>query len=162
MRLILENSRYQEVPLEKDLKALELYIQLESLRMNNSFTYSIHVDKSVDPEVTLIPPLILQPFVENAIWHGLQHKKGNGMIRIEIIKIDNMISCIVEDNGIGRSKALEIKPAKKSQGESLGIKITDARIEIINRLKKTSATVKLADLNEGVRVEVMLPLELSF
>ncbi len=163
MRLILENSRFQEVPLEKDLKALDLYIQLEASRLNNNVSYEIIIDPQLDPEITLVPPLILQPIVENAIWHGLQHKKEQGRIRIEIRKEGEMINCIVEDNGIGRFKAQEMKTRTPThKGESLGMKITDARISILNKLKKSSASIHLADLAEGVRVEVKLPLELSF
>jgi tetratricopeptide (TPR) repeat protein len=163
MRLILENSRFQEVSVEKDLQALELYMQLESLRMNNRFSYEMVTDPGLDCEITLIPPLLLQPFVENAIWHGLQGKTGDGLIRIGIKKDNDMLVCSVEDNGIGRVKAKEMKKtAPDGKHESLGMKITDARIEIINKVKKSNASVLIQDLEQGVRVEVRIPLELSF
>ncbi|MGH2649367.1 MAG: sensor histidine kinase, partial [Ginsengibacter sp.] len=97
MRMILENSDQKEVTLKDDLKALELYMQLESLRMKDKFTYEIKIDESINAENTLIPPLILQPFVENSIWHGMQGKKGEGHILISIKKEGNMINCSVED-----------------------------------------------------------------
>jgi len=163
MRLILENSRFQEVPLEKDLHALELYMELEALRLNNRFTYEISTDLEIDKEITLVPPLILQPFVENSIWHGLQHKTGDGKISIHIAREGNMLACTVADNGVGRKKATALKAAGSThKGESLGMKITNARIDIINKIKKTRASVRLTDLEEGVQVEVRLPLELSF
>ncbi|HEY5406707.1 MAG TPA: histidine kinase, partial [Ginsengibacter sp.] len=102
MRSILENSEQKEVSLADDLKALELYMQLESMRMNNKFTYEIKVDPAIDKENTKIPPLILQPFVENSIWHGIAKKEGTGKILVHIEKEGNMINCIVEDDGIGR------------------------------------------------------------
>jgi len=163
MRLILENSRFQEVSIEKDLQALELYMQLELLRMNNSFSYELITDPALDSEITLIPPLLLQPFVENAIWHGMHGKNGNGMIRIGIKKDHDMLVCSVEDNGIGRAKAKEMKVSPpEGKHESLGLKITDARIDIINKIKKSNASVMVYDLEPGVRVEVRIPLELSF
>src|SRR6185295_6580718 len=97
MRLILENSREHEVALAEDLHALELYIQLESLRFKNKFKYLIETDPAIDKENTLIPPLLLQPFVENAIIHGIQNKES-GLIRISVKKENNMIKCAVEDN----------------------------------------------------------------
>ena len=163
MRLILENSEKKEIPLADDLKALELYMQLESLRLNNKFTYEIIIDKDVDQETTLVPPLILQPFVENSIWHGIAPKDGKGKITIRIKKEENMINCIVEDNGLGQKRASALGSEQNhSEKKSMGVKITKSRIDIINKIKKTSGSVELADLTEGMRVEVRLPLELSF
>jgi tetratricopeptide (TPR) repeat protein len=163
MRLILENSRFQEVPVEKDMTALDLYMQLEALRMDHKFKFEIIIDPEIDTESTLIPPLILQPFVENSIWHGIQHKEGNGKITIQLKKEGEMINCSVEDNGVGRKKATEMKvKAPNHKGESLGMKITNARIDIINKIKNTDAKVLLTDLAEGVRVDLKLPLEMSY
>jgi tetratricopeptide (TPR) repeat protein len=157
MRLILENSEKKEVTLTDDLKALESYMQLELLRLNKKFTYEIHVDESIDKETTLIPPLLLQPFVENSIWHGVAGKKGDGKIVIRIEKENEMIRCVVEDDGVGRKQAGTGKAT-----QSLGIKITKARIDILNRLKQSHAKVELSDLTQGTRVEVTLPLVLQF
>lgn len=157
MRMMLEYSEQKAISLEEDLKALELYIQLESLRMNHAFTYEIKVDENIDQETTLVPPMILQPFVENSIWHGIANKESEGKICIEIKKEDEMINCIVEDNGAGR-----MKQSSEAERKSLGMKITKARIDILNRIKKSKAAVELTDLTQGLRVEVKLPLELSY
>ncbi len=163
MRLVLENSEKKEVPLTEDLKALELYMQLEALRLNNKFTYSIKVDDTIDQDTTVVPPLILQPFVENSIWHGIAKKQGNGHILIQIKKDGEMISCIVEDDGVGRKETDDVAALKDSSGRrSLGMKITKERIDMINTIKKTNAVVKLTDLAQGTRVEVQLPLESIF
>ncbi len=163
MRMILENSEQKTVPLENDLNALELYMQLEALRLNNKFSYEVRVEDDIDVENTLVPPLILQPFVENSIWHGIVRKEGAGRIIIRVKKEDAMIACIVEDNGIGRKESAGT-PGSKRPGEkqSLGMKITKARIDIINKIKKSNASVHLTDLAEGVKVEIKLPLELAF
>ncbi len=163
MRLILENSEKKEVALSEDLKALELYMQLESLRMNQKFNYQIKVDEAIDAENTLIPPLILQPFVENSIWHGIAKKEGTGNILVKIKKEGEMINCIIEDDGIGRKlAAIQNEVSKPNQKQSLGMKITKARINILNKVKNSTADVQLFDLAQGTRVEVKLPLELSF
>ena len=167
MRLILENSRAQEVPLDQELHALELYMQLELLRFNNSFTYHIQMDPLIDPENTLIPPMLLQPFAENAILHGL-HNKKNGVINIQVRKINEMICCVVEDNGNGSLEEPSTAPAENTQHKSLGKKIITERLSIINRLKKAKASVNIFQVKDaddrpaGVRVELLLPIELAF
>src|SRR3546814_10477591 len=80
VRLILENSEYREIPLATDLQVLELYIQLEAMRLKGKITYEIDVDEDIDAENTLVPPLIVQPLIENSIWHGLAPKDGHGRI----------------------------------------------------------------------------------
>jgi len=158
MRMILENSEHTQVSLADDLKALELYMQLEALRLNGQFDYEIKVDDDIDQENTMVPPLILQPFVENSIWHGIAQNEGMGKILIEIKKEDEMINCMVEDNGIGRLANKENRSEKKS----LGMKITRSRIEMMNKIKKTKGSVELFDIASGTRVEVKLPLALNF
>ena len=167
MRLVLENSREQEVPLESDLAALELYMQLESLRFANRFQYRIKIDPGIDRENTLIPPLMLQPFAENAIVHGIKDK-GDGLIKIDIHAENNsMLRCIVEDNGAGRETPAM---AKETRGErkSLGMKIMQERLNTINQLKKAKAAVYIFDLKDaenkpgGLRIELLLPLKLAF
>jgi tetratricopeptide (TPR) repeat protein len=163
MRMILENSEQKEIPIADDLKALELYMQLEALRMNNKFDYQIDVDEDIDQENTLIPPLILQPFVENSIWHGISKKQDNGKIWIHIKKEGNMITCIVEDNGIGMHESANSRTEEDIlHRKSLGMKITNARIDIINKLKKSRAVVTLSDLEGGTKIEVKLPEALAF
>lgn len=167
-RRILENSRKQEITVQEEVDALKLYMDLEALRLPDGFDYEIVIGKSVDAQNTLIPPLILQPFVENAIKHGLQPMRSRGKITITIQRIGNELECIVEDNGLGRKaekSALEISsPAKR---ESLGMKITDERIKLYNRIKNANAFFRIEDLFNvdnkaaGVRVLLHLPLELE-
>ncbi len=159
MRLILEHSEKKEVPLADDLKALELYMQLEAMRLNNKFVYEVHVDESIDMETTLVPPLLLQPFVENSIWHGIAPKMGNGKIDIRIERLNGTITCIVQDDGVGRTHDAVSEANEKKQ--SMGIKITRARIDILNQMKQSDATVELSDLAQGTKVELKLPLVVS-
>ncbi|HTR27964.1 MAG TPA: tetratricopeptide repeat protein, partial [Puia sp.] len=138
MRQVLEHSEKSEITLAEDLKVLETYIQLEGLRLRNDLRYEIVIDKEIDPEATMVPPLIVQPFVENSIWHGFSGKAHSGKISIRITREAGMIYYIVEDNGIGRREAGKYTPAGK---RSMGLRITRDRIEIINQIKGTNAGV---------------------
>lgn len=162
MRMILENSEQKEVPLADDLKALELYMQLEAKRLNNKFTYSISVEDDIDQHNTLVPPLLLQPFVENSIWHGLSNKKDEGVITISITSENGMLVCVVEDNGVGMQQTLNAENSLAVEKRSLGTKITRERIEVINETKDVNASVISYDLAGGVRTELRLPLETAF
>jgi tetratricopeptide (TPR) repeat protein len=163
MRMILENSEQKEIPLADDLNALELYMQLESIRMQNKFSYEIHVDENIDKENTLVPPLILQPFVENSIWHGIAKKPGIGKILICIRKKDGNISLTVEDNGIGMNEsAINETETNLHPRKSFGMKITRSRIDILNSIKKSNAAITMSQLEEGTKIEINLPEELAF
>jgi tetratricopeptide (TPR) repeat protein len=164
MRLVLENSQHSEVPLKEDMQALELYMQLESIRLKHPFTYQFHIDDSINIEDDCIPPLILQPFVENAIWHGLQYKSDPGHIDIYIKKTDNALFATVEDNGVGRDMSKETAHPMLIKKESLGMKLTEERLKILNELKNVNARFNITDLftkdrkAAGTRVELSLPL----
>ncbi|WP_431135308.1 tetratricopeptide repeat-containing sensor histidine kinase [Psychroserpens mesophilus] len=160
MRETLEKSTYNEILLEDDIQILKTYIDIENKRSHDSFTYTINLDESIDPENTLIPPMILQPFIENSIIHGLRNIKKNGQITISYKKNENMIICTVEDNGIGRKQSSELKTA--SHKKSLGMSITKSRIEILNKKRNTSGSVKIIDKSDGTKIEVKLPLNLAY
>jgi tetratricopeptide (TPR) repeat protein len=167
MRLTLENSRRKEVSLSEDLSALELYMQLEALRFKNKFQYVIEVDPEIDVESTLIPPMLLQPFVENSIIHGLCDREG-GIIKISVKREGNMIRCVVEDNGEGRKNSVKLNVAQGVKKESLGVKITQERLRIIEMLKKVKTSIIITDLTDsnndpsGLRIELLLPFEDAF
>jgi LytS/YehU family sensor histidine kinase len=172
MRMILEYSEQKEISLADDLKALELYIQLEALRLRDKFSYEIIIGDGIDSENTRVPPLMLQPFVENSIWHGLTRKEGEGKLSIQVYRQDEMIKYSVEDNGIGRARAAGLGGADGRGGlagvaaaagkKSMGIKITGERIALINQTRNAGAAMRLSDLEQGTRVEVWLPLALNF
>lgn len=133
MRLILANSRESIIPLADELQAIKYYIEIEQLRFDNKFDYSIQIDQEIDEEFTGIPPMILQPYIENAIIHGLVHKNSPGTITLEITKIENGIRCVITDNGIGRAKATEIKKNSGLKTKSRGMMITRERLELLNK-----------------------------
>ncbi len=162
MRMILENSEHREVSLADDLKALECYMELETLRLGNSFRYEIHIDSGLDPENTMVPPLILQPFVENSIWHGLSGKKEGGKISIRIRGEGDLLCCTVEDNGTGYLLAEKKTDIGSRQKRSMGTRITESRIAIASRSANKEGGISFTNLQQGLRVDVRLPLELSY
>ena len=163
MRKILENSEQQLISLADDLETLELYMQLEALRLGNKFVYQIDVEDDIDPENTLVPPMLLQPFVENSIWHGISPKNGDGKITVKAKRQGDMIEYIVEDDGIGREQASKLKLAlKRPARKSFGIRVIESRINIINENGQNKAGVELTDLEEGTRVSIKIPYESEF
>lgn len=163
MRMILENSEQKEIPLDDDLHILGIYMELEALRMGKKFSYEIQIDKCLNAEAILVPPLLLQPFVENSIWHGFSKLEGDGKISIQVKKEMDMIHFIIEDNGIGRKESATTEKIGAEKGKvSMGIRITQDRIHIINRIKKANAALVLSDLQRGLRIDLKLPLSLNF
>lgn len=166
IRQVLENSLHNEVSLNEELRSLELYLALEAKRMNNSFSYKINVADDIDRENTLLPPLLIEPFVENSIWHGMKNKSGDGKITINIVKDGDMLRCIIEDNGAGR-QAVRIPAEEKREKQSLGMKLTEERINTLNQTINSKTTVSVIDLFDeaknpaGVKVVLSLPLQLD-
>ncbi len=165
IRLILDNSNNKNVILANELEALRLYIEMEALRFDKKFTYSITVDESVNADSVEVPPLIIQPYVENAIWHGLLHKETEGHLSISISKIsENMIECVIEDNGVGRERARELRSKSAITRKSLGMKLTESRLSLLNKYAELTASVDIIDLGdktsatEGTRVILKMPV----
>jgi LytS/YehU family sensor histidine kinase len=159
-RLILENSLNQLVAFENDLRSLQLYIELEQMRYSNKFTVEYNVEKQILEQGYLIPPMIIQPFIENAIIHGLRNKPGNsGILNLSACIKDGDIIIQVEDNGIGRVKAASLKANNPIHKNSLGIKVTQDRISMFNNISKDrKAEVDIQDLREGTKVIIRLPV----
>lgn len=159
MRAVLENSEFKEIPLSEELKFIELYLQVESKRLPGKFSYIIYVENELDTENILVPPLLLQPFIENSIWHGFNGKENHGNIAIDFKRKDDMLLCSVDDDGRGGS--LNTTGAGK---KSLGIAITENRIQILNKQKKASGKLQILPKlnNSGTRVEVSLPFQTAF
>ena len=168
MRATLENTQKQKIPIKDEIASLELYMDLEKLRLNNKFSYQIIIDESIDVQFEEIPPLLVQPYIENAIWHGISNKEGTGIIKVSF-KLENetLLKCEVEDDGVGRKKATEMKSAQfnhQKKNKSLGMSITKDRLEIINSLKGSQLNINIVDLENkglptGTKIEIFIPLD---
>ena len=165
VRIILNNSDKPTVTVGEDIEALKLYLELEQMRFEEKFDYELIIDQSVDPDYDIMPPLLMQPYVENAILHGLNPKPEKGKLTIRLYSEKNFLICTITDNGIGREKASEIRrtmPFRKHK--SLGMKITEDRLRILNDINNSQLSVTITDLKDengnaqGTRVELFVPL----
>ncbi len=165
VRIILNNSDKPTVTVEEDLEALKLYLELEKMRFEGKFDYEITVDESVDTDYDVMPPLLMQPYVENAILHGLNPKPEKGLLIIHLSLKNNFLMCTITDNGIGREKASQIKRTMPGKNhKSLGMKITEDRLRILNEINNSKLSVTITDLigeeknSLGTKVELYVPL----
>jgi hypothetical protein len=166
IRLTFENSKRTYISLNEEIKALQTYIELEQLRFDKSFEFSFSIDANIDPNKYMIPSLLIQPFLENAIWHGILHNESeNGKIKVAIHLIDGLIHVRIIDNGIGIEASQANKLIKdKNDHKSSGLSLTKKRIELIHTIEKTSFQFKILDLNneEGITTGTEISFTLPY
>ena len=162
MRRILNNSNERYILLSEEIEAVDLYLQLESMRLGNRFKYEINIDKDIDIQNTEIAPLIIQPFVENAIIHGLIPKKNDCFLSVKFSKIsEDKILCVVEDNGVGRKFSEKMKQEKGSSHKSYGMSVTRRRLETLTKISNDDFSIEVVDLYDdnanaiGTRVNII-------
>ncbi len=146
IRMVLNNSKKELIPLDDELEMLRLYLEMERMRFKYSFDYNISFKNEIDPENIFIPPLLLQPFAENAIWHGLLNKEDQGHLTVLLGKENNILSCMIEDNGVGRAKAAELKSKSVERNKSLGLQITKERLALLNKDSNETTFFEVEDL----------------
>jgi len=163
VRMILQNSQASLITLESELESLELYLNLEALRFDYHFDYKISVETDLDISVLKIPPLIIQPYVENAIWHGLMHKEEKGQLDIEVSQNNDYLYLKVTDNGVGRKQAAMLASKSATKHKSMGLKITAHRIAMMQHANSNGSTITINDLVEpdgeaaGTEVIIKMP-----
>ena len=162
IRSILNTTREANISLEKEIETLSLYLELEKLRFGKKLNYCINVDPSLREGSVFIPTMIVQPFIENAMLHGIMHKDSEGEINIDFIDRANYIEINVKDNGIGRKAAAEINGNKSPQHFSFGIEVTSARLKALSKDLNVPSGVEIVDLEEegmaaGTLVKIFVP-----
>ena len=164
IRLILQNSQEPFIPLENELDALQLYLQLESLRFDKKFDFTIDVANGVDTTTLKVPPLIIQPYAENAIWHGLMHKKEKGHLSIQVHIEKEMLFYRITDDGVGRKKAAELTTKSASGHKSMGMRITTNRLAMIQQHNATSIEMNDLALPDGMPggTEVLIKIPVHY
>jgi sensor histidine kinase YesM len=148
IRLILDNSNQKAISLDQELTALKLYLEMEALRFNEKFSYAISVDSELNPLSIGVPPLVIQPFVENAIWQGLLHKEADGKIEIQVNRMPGGLKYVITDNGIGRKKSSELKSKAADEDKASGMKVNSDRLAILNR-ESNIRSVETIDLENA-------------
>ncbi|WP_395043617.1 tetratricopeptide repeat protein [Flavobacterium sp.] len=163
MRLTLEYSKETLIPIDKEIESLQNYLELEQLRFNNKFDFYIKKSNDIEDDVAL-PPLLLQPFIENAIIHGLNPTIKNGTITIDFSIEDESLICIIIDNGIGINTSKEFKKKLVTMHKSMALDITNKRLEMIQTSSSQKSRVDIEEMNKdgevlGTKVVVRLPLQ---
>lgn len=164
MRTILNNSERATVTIREEMDALRLYLELEVLRFENKFDYSIEIDPEVDQDFFEIPTMLIQPYVENAILHGLMPKQSKGHLLIRIDMDKTHIICSVIDNGIGRKRSMKMKENSKKDHVSMGMRITRDRLAVLNNIHNSNLSVNITDLEtedqqpQGTKIEIFIPI----
>ncbi|HVS98216.1 MAG TPA: two-component regulator propeller domain-containing protein [Puia sp.] len=137
IRLVLNNSKRSFISLEDELEMLRLYLDMEMLRFKDAFIYSIRIGEGIDAAAAFIPPMLIQPFVENAVWHGLMHKQGLGKLDIQIENDNDLLVITITDNGVGRSHECVSTSKSAQKRKSMGIDITKKRLSLVNGAQDT-------------------------
>ncbi len=165
IRLVLENSRSERVTLQSELEALRLYLEMEAMRFKDKLRFTIQLPAHLDADLIEIPPLLLQPYVENAIWHGLMHRAEGGVVSVKVESLaPDCLRVTITDNGVGRAMAAELKSKSATRHKSFGMKLTGERISLINRLYDTTTRVQVHDLVDaggtpaGTEVMIEIPI----
>ncbi len=164
IRTVLNLSEKNMITIQEELDMLTLYLDLEEIRFEEEFDYEINVDEEIDKDYDEIPSMLIQPYIENAIWHGLMNKDKRGAIKIDIAIEENYLRCSIEDNGIGRKRAAEIKAKRNIKQKSVGMSITKERLDILNNKKINVEIIDLKDdlgKAEGTKVIIRIPYKIE-
>ena len=164
MRMVLEYSQQDFIPFEEELRLLELYLKLEHARFGGQFDYEVRKAPGLSLDAVEIPPMLLQPFVENAVWHGLRYKSEKGLLTLEVRQTDEgKLLVEIADNGIGRSRSKAVKTKRQAQYKSTGLSNIHQRMELINSLYDKQYELQISDLHPqredtGTLVTLSLPI----
>jgi ligand-binding sensor domain-containing protein len=146
IRQTLDNSEKTAISIENEIRYLSSYLEIEKMRYANSFDYSIEVGPEIKQDFTYIPNMLLQPYVENCIRHGLRHKDSHGLVQLKFMQTEKELVSIVQDNGIGRQKAGEFKSQIRIEYQSRGMKLTEERINLLNKHQEEKIRIEVIDL----------------
>lgn len=161
MRNVLNNSEQDFITLKKEIELLKLYLQLEHARFKDKFDFSINIDNKIKLDAFQIPPMLLQPYVENAVWHGLRYKKTKGHLQINFkLKDRETVEITISDDGIGRAKSMELKTQNQKKQQSKGMGNIKKRIKILNEMYSDKVDVFIEDLKDDkTGTQVVLTLK---
>lgn len=161
MRNMMENSNNDFIPLSTELDQMKEYLDLEHLRFNEKFSYEIEVDDNLDADALYVPNMLIQPQLENAVWHGLRYKETKGLLSLRVYEEKNTIYIKIEDNGIGLKKSKELKTKNQKAHKSRGLNNTQERVELLNKLYNSSIVIDISDKigeDPGVLVTISFPI----
>jgi len=164
MRSVLDNSVKTKVALDEEISMLEKYIVLEKQRLDDQFEYHIEIASNLQTDFFEIPGMVIQPYVENAIWHGLMNKDEKGNLLLKFEKQNGFLKCVVEDNGVGRQKAEEMEKSRSPKRKSYGMAIARKRLELLEKENEKLPEITVEDLYDharasGTKVTIYMPID---
>jgi len=165
IRTLFNNADKKEITLYDEIETCKLYLQLEAMRFDAKFSYAVNVDEMLDLKSILVPALIVQPFIENAIWHGIVPRGGGGIVSLSVLKNNGDVDIVIDDDGIGREASQKNKSVSNIGHQSKGVNLTQSRLELDNLLQQRKAILKTIDKedsaakNVGTKVIIKLPQE---
>jgi tetratricopeptide (TPR) repeat protein len=161
MRLVLENSQEDFIPLFKEEEIISLYLKLEHYRFRDKFDYEIEMAEDINKEGIEIPPMLIQPYIENAVWHGLRYKESKGFLSVKFMMENDVLVVRIADDGIGRKRSGELKTENQKKHESTGLKNIRERLGIINKVYKSDYKVEISDAENGsgTIVKLFVPVQ---
>lgn len=165
LRQLLENASQPFITLRKEINFLDLYLSLESLRLPD-LKYSINLDPQLNAENVLVPNMMLQPYIENALWHGLQHKQGDKLLQLHVSRPNGAVEYVIQDNGVGRKKAEEMKSLYRKAHRSKGMELLAQRFDLLSKEYGQNIQTSITDLTEngestGTLVKIIVPASIS-
>lgn len=160
MRNVLEYSQEDLIPLSKEIEILKLYMNLEHFRFKDNFDFSVKIDKHINKEDCLVPPMLIQPFLENAIWHGLRYKKDKGVLDLSFSRKEKFIEILITDNGIGRTNSMASKTINQKKMKSTGIKNVKNRLEIIQSVFSKNIEITINDLDSKTKIGTIVSVKI--
>lgn len=161
MRLVLEHSQEDFISLQKEEEIVSLYLKLEHYRFRDKFDYEILIDENINKDSVHVPPMLIQPYIENAVWHGLRYREGKGFLSVQIKGTEHEIVVEISDNGIGRRRSAELKTENQKKQQSTGLKNIRERLGILNDVYKCDYRIHIEDLpaDSGTRVTLHIPVD---
>ncbi|MGG9964343.1 sensor histidine kinase [Ferruginibacter sp. SUN106] len=145
IRTLFNNADKKDISLFDEIETCRYYLQLEAMRFDTQFSYAVHIDEDIDLKSIQVPALIIQPFIENAIWHGIVPHNNGGHVSLQVIKKETFIEVIIDDDGIGRASSLQNKSASGIAHQSKGVNLTQSRLELNNLLQQRQAQLYIID-----------------
>lgn len=167
IRTLLNNADKKEISLYDEIETCKLYLQLEAMRFDTKFSYAVNVGKDIDLKSIQVPALIIQPFIENAIWHGIVPRNSTGHVSLNVVRKEGIIEVIIDDDGIGRDASLQNKSGSSLTHQSKGVNLTQTRLELNNLLQQRQSQLEVIDkkddkgLATGTTVIIKIKEELS-
>jgi sensor histidine kinase YesM len=158
MRNMLENSNKDYVPLSTEIDQLKKYLELEKLRFPDKFEYKLEIDPALDTETVMVPNMIIQPNIENAIWHGLRYKNQGGLLQLKFSKKGDKTMVTIEDDGIGLTESKKLKTKNQKMHESLGLKNVEERIRLLNDIYRSGIRFEIKE-KTGKEAGVLVQIE---